>query len=162
MGIIVQYVTTKDRNILLKIAKQENSGLTLENYLNENKSEIISFGTFVKSWNPLYFLLKKISGHEIFDMLANLQSNETYDQYTKLINQEDVKVIFHILNTFSSAEIQGFLDDGEFCKIVSEQPGYNMDYINDPESILIEFTALKDAVQSAYSIDAALVQVFYP
>ncbi|MEC5174175.1 DUF1877 family protein [Chryseobacterium nepalense] len=162
MGIIVQYVTTKDRNILLKIAEQENSGLTLENYLNENKSEIISFGTFVKSWNPLYFLLKKISGHEIFDMLANLQSNETYDQYTKLINQEDVKVIFHILNTFSSAEIQGFLDDGEFCKIVSEQPGYNMDYIYDPESILIEFTTLKDAVQSAYSIDAALVQVFYP
>lgn len=159
MGTIVQYITSEDRNILLKIAEP---ALPLESYLNENKSEIISFGTFVKSWNPLYFLLKKTSNLEVFEILADNFSHETYDEYKKIISSQDVKTLHQYLNKMSLSKIQELLDDIKLCEVISKQPGYNMDYIYDQESILVEFKALKEAAQSAYSLNAGLVQILYP
>lgn len=162
MGIIVSYEIISEENILKEIEKNMNTAIDIESILNQYPHYIQSFTSFVKTWDPLYMLLYKISGNNIFNKLRENKQSEKINQYTKIFDYEEVKLLYKELQEISIDTLNNKLND-EFLKAeISEESGYHMEYIYDSDCIVIEFNELKNAVSKAYILNSKLIQILFP
>lgn len=162
MGIIVSYEVTNNKNLILEIEKNKNSNFDIESFLNKNRDKIKSFSTFVKSWNPLYSLLSKISGNKIFDKLSEYKSGNNFDEYIKLFESKEVNILYDETKKITESKIRIALKNDSLKTEISKDEGYNMDYIFDEDSIITEFNELKDAINFAYHSNSKLIQILFP
>ena len=139
-----------------------NSNFDIETFLNQNKTEITSFSSFVKSWNPLYSLLGKISKNNIFDKLSDYESGNEFDEYSKIFNNNEVNVLHEIFENVADEEILKAIKNNLFKIEISEEEGYHMEYIADENSIYTEFIELKNAVNFAYNSNSQILQILMP
>lgn len=161
MGIIVSYSIISDENILQEVEKNINTKNSIEDIINQYCDNIESFTSYVKTWDPLYFLLYKISANKIFLKLReNHQSIET-NEYSKIFSKEDVYKLFQELQNIHSENLRNILDNEDLKQSISKQDGYRMEDIFDIESVLIEFNQLKNAVNKAYATDSKLIQILF-
>ncbi|SEP86180.1 hypothetical protein [Epilithonimonas lactis] len=162
MGIIVSYEVIKDLNLIIEIENNKNSNFNIETFLNQNRAEIKSFSTFVKSWNPLYSLLGNISGNNIFDKLSEYKSSIESNEYTKIFTIDEVSILYEILKGINDKEIKISIENSLLRTKIARENGYNMKYIFDENSIYTEFVELKNAVNFAYVSESLIVQILYP
>lgn len=162
MGIIVSYEVIKDLNLISKLENNKNSNFDIETFLNQNRSKIKTFSSLTKSWNPLYSLLGKISGNNIFDKLSEYKSSNECNEYTKIFANDEVNTLYGLLNNINDNEIKISIEHSLLKTKIAKESGYNMRYIFDENSIYTEFTELKNAVNFAHVSDSQIVQILYP
>lgn len=162
MGIIVSYQIISCENVLKAIEKNMNTTTDIESILRQNTHCIKSFNSFVKTWDPLYTLLNKISGNSIFTKLRENKQSENTNEYIKIFYNEEIKVLNEELNKISVQMLNNKLNDTSLKFEISQGGGYYMEYIYDVESIIIEFQELKAAVTTAFNTNSKIVQILYP
>ncbi|MFC5871120.1 protein of unknown function [Chryseobacterium arachidis] len=162
MGIIVSYQVISDENAITEIERNINIGIDIENILQQYCHSIKSFNSFVKTWDPLYFLLFKISGNEIFIKLREGKRNEETNEYIQILQTDEIKNIYNELQKISIEILSNALNDEFFKSEISQQEGYNMESIYDIECMIIEFQELKNAVNTAFCTHSKIVQILMP
>ncbi|MFC3159242.1 DUF1877 family protein [Chryseobacterium arachidis] len=161
MGIIVSYQVISDENAITEIERNINIGIDIENILQQYCHSIKSFNSFV-TWDPLYFLLFKISGNEIFIKLREGKRNEETNEYIQILQTDEIKNIYNELQKISIEILSNALNDEFFKSEISQQEGYNMESIYDIECMIIEFQELKNAVNTAFCTHSKIVQILMP
>jgi len=162
VGIIVSYYVINNSKLISEIEDKMNSNFDIESFLNQNKAKITSFSSFVKSWNPLYSLLGKISGNNLFDKLSDYKSSYEFDEYSKIFTNNEVNVLHGIFENVTGEEIKKAIKNDLFKIEISEEEGYHMEYIADEDSIYTEFIELKNAVDFAYNSNSQILQILMP
>lgn len=161
MGIIVTYQVISDENAIREIEKNINAGIDIENILKKYTHSIKSFNSFVKTWDPLYFLLYTISKNEIFLKLREGKQNKETNEYIQFFYKNEIRILYNELQKISVETITNILD--EILKLeISQQQGYHMESIQEVECVIIEFEALKNAVNTAFNTDSTIVQILCP
>lgn len=162
MGIIVSYSIILDDNIFKEVEKNINTKISIEDTINQYSDNKESFTSYVKAWDPLYFLLYKLSSNKAFLKLReNHQSAET-NEYTKIFSKEEVHELFQELQNIPTETLYAVLDNESLKQNISKQDGYHMDDIFNIEFIEIEFNELKNAVNKAYTLNSKLIQILFP
>ncbi|MBB4806335.1 hypothetical protein HNP38_001607 [Chryseobacterium defluvii] len=162
MGIIVSYEVINNPKIISEIEKNKNTDFEIEIFLDQNKIYIQSFPSFVKSWNPLYSLLNKISENNIFNKLSRYESGVEFNEYTKIFSNDEVEILFNILEKISTHDIMDRLKDESLKNKISKEDGYHMEDIFHRDSILFEFQELKKAFNTAFNENSQVVQILFP
>lgn len=162
MGIIVSYEVINNQKVISEINRIKNTHFEIENFLSENKIYIKSFPSFVKSWNPTYSLLNKISGIDVFNKLSKYESSIEFNEYTKIFTNDEVETLFKVFEKISIDNIKHHLKNKSLKTEISKEDGYHMKDIFNEDCILFEFQELKKAVNTAFNENAQMIQILFP
>ncbi|MCD1116147.1 DUF1877 family protein [Chryseobacterium turcicum] len=162
MGIIVSYSVVSDENIVKEVEENMNTKISIEDIINQYSNKIESFTTYVKTWDPLYFLLYQLSSNKHFLKLREYHRSPETNEYTKVFSKEEVYELFKELQNINLEALIISLDNEGFKKDISTEEGYNMELIFNIEGIFIEFNELKNAVNKAYTLKSKLIQILFP
>lgn len=162
MGIIVSYNIILDDNIFKEVEKNINTKISIEDIINQYSDNIESFTSYVKTWDPLYFLLHKLSSNKVFLKLRENHQSVKTNEYTKIFSKEEVHELFQELQNIPTETLYAVLDNESLKQNISKQDGYRMDDIFNIECVKIEFNELKNAVNQAYTLNSKLIQILFP
>lgn len=162
MGIIVSYRIVSDENAIKAIEKNMNTEVDIESILNQYAHCIKSFTSFVKTWDPLYCLLNKISGNSIFTKLKENKQSENINEYSKIFHKDEIKILYEELQKISIEVLNNKLSNESLKLDISQQQGYSMISIYNADCIIIKFQELKKAVNTAFNNNSKIVQILFP
>ncbi len=163
MGIIVSYRIVSDEDAIKAIEKNMNTEVDIESILNQYNHCIKSFASFVKSWDPLYLLLNKISDNNIFTKLRENKQSGSTNEYSKIFHEDEIKILYEELQKISIETLNNKLSHDESLKFdISRQDGYSMEFIYNTDCIITEFQELKKAVNTAFNNNSKLIQILFP
>lgn len=159
MGVVATYYLVEDE--IIEKVKNEDFDLCRYFYKNELMEHThkgvefekcgLVFGTGVKSWHPMFELLKLMdeSNEKIF-RLTCAKENEieetSVNSRLNYINAENVQKMWNEIKKISVAEIEFRTKDKKTIGIISSIEGYWTQRIRSTEMIVLEFLELFQAL----------------
>lgn len=169
MGIVASYYVV-DESIIDKVTRLDidieefvrDDQSDIKNAVNRHESEAIFFGHGLKSWNPMYELLKMIDASEtkVLSLLFDKQfyHKETENNYGFYCYQADVvKEIWQELRNISIGDVEIALDNKHIIETISAKKGYRNENITNKDSICSEFFELYKAFYLAQQFNKGVI-----
>jgi hypothetical protein len=162
MGLIACYYVVEDNIIDKTIHLNFDYESYLENNFSDEELKYLVYGQDIKSWNPLFELLKIIDTSKT-KVLSRIDNDDFYVKESVNMpsfyyhNSKRVNEIWRELKNITSEKITKSLQKEKLKERISNIEGYYNERIHYTESILIEYNEIYDAFESAHKLKRGII-----
>ncbi|WP_300675604.1 hypothetical protein [Soonwooa sp.] len=162
MGITISYYLLSDEISSNAIEeKKRKDFFYLADYLDENNFQYTEYNCWLKSWNPLYYLLFLMTKDPIFKRLYFMDGE--YEFTVNIFSHDEVDQMYENLKKISINDIEIAIQNSLYINEIKNIDGYHMERITERSYLIIgEYFELLKAVYDAQLTRRQIFQVFYP